>query len=279
MNKFYMAVLSLVFMGIVFGCSKSYTLAPIPVPTPTFTPTATNTPCGYPGLLCTPTFTPTSTYTPTITFTPTQTWTPTPTPPPLNTPQGVLGWLDTTTGYPNIMWQSDPSAAVTAYEVWFSNSASGPFSDALTIAKGVDTTDIKDSLTTFNIYIYVVAIGTQPDSANSVTVHAVSGTTTTGMGSFTMSPSTSPTFTITGTVPGAAFRTYQVTFSYPSCYWFWEDSGPALMSSVNYGYSSTGTTYVPATAIPGSATNLPVTVRTYNSSNWNIDISSTSFTP
>lgn len=180
MKKYiWVTALGLVAVLAGLGCQKDYHVGPLSVQPNTPTMTPTSVPCGYPGDTCT--FTPTVTATvtrtvtntatpsstPTITLTLTITNTPTVTPLVISAPQGVTGFLDIDTGYPNVEWAVDQSAAVTAYQLWYSTTGtSGSYTICYTAAKpAADTMAIYDGVTTFNFYFYVVAIGTLPDSA------------------------------------------------------------------------------------------------------------------
>jgi hypothetical protein len=188
--------------------------------------------------------------------------------------------LDTATGYPNITWIVDPSSAVTAYEVWGSTTGlPGSYADLATYVKtvGVDFMSVVDNQTVFNAYFYVVAIGTLPDSAPSRIVHAVSGTTTTNALTISVTSSLSPTISVTGSVTGAFMRAYTIPQVPPVYYWVWGDEGSPLTTSVVYGFSGSGLTYVPEAGLPASTNNIPLTIRTYNSQYWNIDTSYTTF--
>jgi hypothetical protein len=189
-------------------------------------------------------------------------------------------WLDIATGYPNITWIADPSSAVTAYEVWGSTSGlPGSYADLATYAKPaiVDFMSVVDNQSVFNAYFYIVAIGTLPDSAPSRIVHAISGTTTTNALTISVTSSLSPAISVTGSVPGAFMRAYTIPQVPPVYYWVWGDEGSPLTTSVVYGFSGSGLTYVPAAGLPATTNNIPLTIRTYNSQYWNIDTSYTTF--
>ncbi|HUO56874.1 MAG TPA: hypothetical protein VMV05_01740 [bacterium] len=309
-------VVSVLFFVFPLACQKTYSVAPLSANPPTATFTPTLTPCGYPGNICTPTFTSTSTFTstptatatnsstatktntPTITFTPTNTATSTSTGTPTNTytitntptitptssvllpPQGVLGIMDPTgTGKYEVLWLQDTDPRITNYVIYTSSTGSaGSYSAAITVAKsGANVQAVINNLTTFNTYLYVVSRGSLPDSVPSRVVHAVSGTTSTNSYIISASNSSAPTFTITGgSVAGAVKRTWLVPQVPPYYYWFWGDEGAPMVNSVTYGYSGTGTSYVTPAPLPGAA-NYSLILYTFNSENWNIDVTTISF--
>jgi len=303
MNKFYMAVLSLLFMGVVFGCNKSYTLAPIPVPTSTPTPIATNTPCGYPGFTCTWTFTTTKTNTPTATSTPTNTssptftrtstWTGTPTntftatatytPTALPTPQGVIGLLNNTTNLPLVAWAKDTNPNISGYKIYMSTDGV-TYSLYGTYAKTVFSTTLcavndTPAGTTFNRYYYVTSTngGSPPDSVPSRVVHAVSGTTLNGGLTLAVySGGTPVNLRITGgSAPGAVKRVWFVEdFSY-NPYWMWGEEA-VVLTTPNYGAPSGGVTYYAASALSSGATYSFDTF-SLNSENWETNWTSQGF--
>ena len=309
MKKIWFYSAALLLAAVVFvttACQKTYTLAPLSPDafTPTFT--STSTPCGYPGFTCTftatatftPTFTSTNTwtftYTPTITFTPTNTatptWTGTPTNSPtitwtptitntpalLQPPQGPLGYINSA-GQPEVLFKVDTDPRVTNYKIYYGNSSGGPFTYVGSVPKAAaELESINLTITTFNIYIYIVAAGTIADSVPSRMVHAVSGTVLTSSLTITASAITPLVFTVSGSVPGAVKRLWEIPFSPPTFYWEWGDEGPPLANPVTYG-TSTGLTYVHPGPLPSPGTSMTVTVTSYNSENWRIDSSALVF--
>src|ERR1039458_7082639 len=182
------------FIGLslfAWNCQKSYTLAPVSPAsftatfTNTFTPISTNTPCGFPGNTCTPTFTwtPTDSFTPTSTSTQTSTPTQTssPTPSIMPTVQGVLGTVSTA-GNPQILFLKDSNPYITGYKFYRSTNGTayslvGTFGTGALPAGNYAVMTDGPAGTVFNLYYYVVEYGLLPDSPPSRVIHAVSGTT------------------------------------------------------------------------------------------------------
>lgn len=280
-----------------WNCQKNYAVAPLSPVSFTATPTATETPCGYPGPLCTQTFTPSSTpsgtpsSTPTLTttFTVTSTPTITPTPPPtstpspLPTPQGIFG-IENGSFYPSIVWVKDSNPNISSYKVYVStddatwvlliNAPKTAFT--LPYCQVNDTTQAAP----FTRYYYVVASngGTPPDSPPSPQVWAVSGTTTNNTLTYSVTYSggvINCARTGGGPVPGGVNRIWVVEDTSLNTYWQWGEGAVAL-TNVNYGYSATGLTYQTAqTLSPG--TTYGFGTFTLNSNNWVIDTSAEGF--
>ncbi len=271
-----------------WNCTKSYNVAPLGPVAPTATPTAY--PCGYPGNTCTFTSTPTATGTPTFTGTPTvtssptQTYTPTQTstPTPLPSPSGIFGLQDTS-NYPSIIWVKDSNPNITSYKIYVSTDdatwtlLANPLKTAFTAAycQVNDTTQTAP----FTRYYYVVSSngGTPPDSLPSPQVWAISGTTTQNTLTFNVTGPTPLNCAITsGSVPEGVNQIWVVEDTSQNPYWTWGEEGTGL-TNVNYGYSATGLTYLPAqTLTPG--TIYAFGIFTVNSNNWVIDESAQGFT-
>lgn len=232
---------------IVAGCKKKTPMAPAPAPQNT--PTPLNTP------------------------------TPAPTQVPLPTPGGFLGWLDSTL-VPQLFWKSDIDPDVTDYELFFSTNGIS-YSSAGIFTKASNKMLLNDNGagTTFDRYYYAISKGTRPDSSASVTVHAVSGVTTSDALTYSITAGATPTFSIIGgSVPGATNRSYMVVDldTGNTITWLWSEGGAAL-TSVAYGLGG-GVTYEAPSALIVS-NNHALFVHSYNSVNWQIDLSITAFVP
>ncbi len=192
-------------------------MAPLSPAVFTATFTFTDTPCGYPGNTCTPTFTgtPTSTFTFTDTATATNTPLPTATSTPsvMPTPQGVLGTVSSA-GNPQILFLKDTNPYIAGY--YFYKSTNGTTYGLLTSvatgslpAGGYAVLTDTGAGTAFNLYYYVEEYGSLPTSPPSRVVHAVSGTTAVNGLTIAASSSTTPTISITGgAVAGAIKRVW-----------------------------------------------------------------------
>jgi len=196
---------------------------------------------------------------------------------PLPTPEGVLG-ITNYSGYPDIFWVKDNNPNVTGYSIYLSTDGV-TYNFYVSFLKSAYPTSLcgvydPPAGTTFNRYYYVTSTGTQPESPPSPIIHAVSGIYTQNL-TIQVNCCT-PTFIIaSGSVPGSIQRGYFVHDLSYNNFWAWGDKGSGV-SSVNYGYSGTGLTYLPSASLSSGVTYV-ADIYSFNNENWAIDQSFTGF--
>jgi hypothetical protein len=203
------------------------------------------------------------------------------------TPAGIFGTLSNPGANAQIVFIKDTNPYILGYKIYKGPSAgsctlAGSFSTgSLPAGPLVVLNDIAGG-TSFNCYYYIKEYGTLPDSPPSPVIHAVSGIRTINALSIVVGAGTTPLLSISsGSVPGSVFRLWMVTDSGGTPdEWLWSDVGatPANPSSVNYGFNTSGLTYISAYSL---AIGIPYEgyVLSFNNENWNIDASVVAFTP